>query len=112
VDRLKCVALEFTFSRHCKSPSSRSLESIDSLGVSSIRQSATYFAQLAEPGQFIVLNIGSIPLSEQVLINPIVTCSRQNDGAVLILPDPLLKNTAVQVISLSQDDLPPVRRSE
>jgi hypothetical protein len=76
------------------------------------RQSATHFDQLAELGPFIVLNIGSIPLSEQVLINPIVTCSRQNDGAVLILPDPLLKNTAVQVISLSQDDLPPVRRSE
>ena len=52
-----------------------------------------------------VMRIGTVLLGKQVLIDPILSALGQNDGPVLVAIEPLLENTATQVIDLPQHNL-------
>ena len=69
-------------------------------------QASVCFHQLAEIGQLIVPNVCPILLSKQILIHPEAPGSGENDGTVLILPQPLLEYAASQVVCLPQNLLP------
>ena len=71
-----------------------------------LRQSLIDLGEFPEFDQFTVFNIGPILFGEQIFEDPIPAAPRNNDGAVQVLAQTLLEDSAAQIVGLAQHHLP------
>jgi hypothetical protein len=98
---LRFVVMAFSLDANLK-PIFFPKQSIDLLG----RQLRVDLRKLAKAGQFVIRDIRTVFLGEQILIDPKLPSLGKNNGSVQVLAQALLEDSTAQIVSLPQHHLP------